>query len=239
MADVLAVENLSVAVEGRALLDSVTFSVPPGECLAIIGPNGAGKTVLMRALLGQMAHTGAVRWAPGVRLGYVPQKIDADRKLPIHLGNLLAARAALLGAPAAERAAVIEHVGLEARALATPVGRLSGGQFQRGLLAFALLGHPNVLLLDEPTASMDQPGEERIFELIHRFQQDGLTILLNSHELSVVFGYANRVLCLNRSVVCVGPPREVMTPAALEQLYGAPARFYHTEHQPPGHPTHA
>ncbi|HVA62447.1 MAG TPA: metal ABC transporter ATP-binding protein [Terriglobales bacterium] len=231
MAEVLAVTALKVVADGRTLVGEVSFSVEAGECLAIIGPNGAGKTVLLRALLGLMPYSGEIRWAPGTRLGYVPQKIEADRRLPIHFGNLLAAKAALIGASQAEREAVIEEVGLDARLLATPVGKLSGGQFQRALLAFALLGRPQVLLLDEPTASIDQPGEERMYELIHRLQQGGLTVILISHELSVVYGYANRVLCLNRTALCIGPPREIMTPEALEQLYGAPARFYHTEHE--------
>lgn len=90
----------------------------------------------------------------------------------------------------------------------TPVGHLSGGQFQRGLIAFALIGQPSVLLLDEPTASIDEPGEEHIYELIHRLQdQYGLASIMVSHDLSFVFRYATKVLCLNRGIICVGTPQ--------------------------------
>jgi zinc transport system ATP-binding protein len=111
--------------------------------------------------------------------------------------------------------------------LETPVGHLSGGQFQRGLIGFALIGNPNVLLLDEPTASIDESGEEHIYELIHRLQdQFKLAVITVSHDLSFVYRYATKVLCLNRRSVCMGTPREALTPEVLEQLHGPSHGYY-------------
>ena len=110
---------------------------------------------------------------------------------------------------------------------ARPIGALSGGQFQRLLLAVALLGRPDVLLFDEPTAGVDAPGQEQLYEMIRRVQRErGLTLLLISHELSVVYRHAANVLCLSRERPCFGPPAEVLTPGAIEQLYGAPLGFH-------------
>ena len=110
----------------------------------------------------------------------------------------------------------MELVGLARDVVARPIGAMSGGQFQRLLVAFALVGKPNVLLLDEPTAGVDEPGEERLNELVHRLQhEEALTVLLISHELSVVYRYADNVLCLGGGDACFGPPREVLTPDVL------------------------
>jgi len=115
--------------------------------------------------------------------------------------------------------------------LETPVGHLSGGQFQRGLIGFALIGEPNVLLLDEPTASVDEPGEEHIYELIHRLQEErNLASIMVSHDLSFVFRYATTVLCLNRQQVCFGAPRETLSHDMLEKLYGESVGFYDHDH---------
>ena len=118
-------------------------------------------------------------------------------------------------------------VGLPLSSAREPIGTLSGGQFQRLLLAFALVARPNVLLFDEPTAGVDQLGEEGLYETIHRLQsQQGLTLLLISHELTIVYRYASAVLCLGRGRPCFGPPDEVLTSEIMAQAYGAPVRFH-------------
>jgi zinc transport system ATP-binding protein len=118
-------------------------------------------------------------------------------------------------------------VGVSRDAAEQPIGTLSGGQFQRLLVAFALVGDPNVLLLDEPTAGVDEAGQERLNELVRRLQADeGLSVLFISHELSVVYQYADNVLCLSPERVCIGPPQAVLTPDLLRELYGTPIGYH-------------
>jgi zinc transport system ATP-binding protein len=181
----------------------------------------------LKALLNLLPYAGEIRWAPNVRLGYVPQKVAADRQLPLRVRDLLAAKAQVLKLRSQSVDAVADTVGLTADVLSTSIGTISGGQFQKALIAFALLGAPNVLLFDEPTASLDELAEERIYDLVERLQREqGLTVLLVSHDLSIVFRAANKVLCLSKDIVCFGPPREVLTPAALEAMYSAPPKYY-------------
>jgi zinc transport system ATP-binding protein len=108
-----------------------------------------------------------------------------------------------------------------------PIGALSGGQFQRLLVAAALLGHPTVLILDEPTAGVDEPGQDTLNHTIERLREErGLTILFISHDLSVVYRYATNVLCLSHGFACFGPPTQILTPERLQELYGAPLTYH-------------
>ena len=121
-------------------------------------------------------------------------------------------------------------MGLDRRVLRKSLGELSGGETQRVLIASALLEKPDVLLLDEPTAAVDAGFEETVYALLHRVQMEsGAALLLISHDLSVVYRYAQRVLCLNKTVVCQGAPMDALNPQALATLYGE-SSFYHHEH---------
>jgi len=228
----LSVTNLEVKFGSRVILHGLSLEVPAAECLAIIGPNGSGKTVFLKAMLGLVPYSGEIRWDAGARLGYVPQKVAADLHLPLTCRDLLEAKARYLKRPGVEIEAVAREAELTAELLDTNLGYLSGGQFQKALIAFALLGQPNVLLFDEPTASLDELSEERVYELLHSLQeQSGMTLVLVSHDLSVVYRYADMVLCLSKGQPCMGPPKEILTPAMLEELYAAPSRYYrHQEH---------
>ena len=229
----LAVEHLSVSFGRTQVIRDLTFSVPQGATLAVIGPNGSGKTVLFKALIGSVPYDGSVRWAPGTRIGYIPQKLDIERDLPLTGQDLLRAKATVAGAPAGDAARVIALVKLSRELVTQPIGTLSGGQFQRLLLAFALLGRPNVLLFDEPTAGVDEPAEEGLYDMIRRVQEEErLTLLLISHELSLVYRYATNVLCLSTGRPALsGPPLEILTPARLQEVYGTPLSFHlHEEH---------
>jgi zinc transport system ATP-binding protein len=230
----LEVDHLSVTLEGTPIFRDVSFGVRQGETLAIIGPNGAGKTVLLRALIGALPHTGTVRWASGTRLGYVPQKLDIDRDLPITGHDLLRARLRIAQAARADVDEAIRRVDLSATILGEAIGNLSGGQFQRLLVAFALIGKPDVLLLDEPGAGVDAPGQEALNAVLRRLQHEHhVTILLISHDLSVVYQNASTVLCLSRHQAWAGPPTRALTPHRLEELYGSPISFH--SHHGPGH----
>ena len=229
--NLLTVEHLSIHLEDRSVVEDLSFELAAGERLSILGPNGAGKTVLLKALLNLLPFRGEVRWSNDVRIGYVPQKIDADTHLPLTFTDLFRAKCKTLQIAFDEVADIAHRVGLTSQILKTPVGHLSGGQFQRGLIGFALIGSPNVLLMDEPTASVDEPGEEHIYELINRLQkQHNLATIMVSHDLSFVFRYATKVLCLNRLQVCFGSPTEALSSEVLTKLYGESVGFYDHHH---------
>jgi zinc transport system ATP-binding protein len=227
MEAILDVKNLSVSFGDHIALNNVSFELGRAEALAVIGPNGSGKTVLLKSLLGLQPYHGKISWDTDARLAYVPQKIDADRHLPISLQNLLEAKADIQKLSSHDIRSVTKQLGLTADLLKTPVGHLSGGQFQKAQLAFALLGNPNVLLFDEPTASLDELSEEHIYELLEVLRRErGMTIILVSHDLSIIPKVANRVLCLNKNMVCYGTPREVLTTETFATLFPSEHRFY-------------
>jgi len=223
----LSVRDLGVAFGNHVVLRELSFEVFSGDCLAVIGPNGSGKTVLLKALQHLIPYEGEIHWSQEARVGYVPQSVAADRQLPLRVGELLSAKARFLQIGDQEMEQVSSELKLSPEFLSAGIGTLSGGQFQKVLIAFAMLGGPNVLLFDEPTASLDELSQERIYELVHELQtQRGITAILVSHDLSIVYRYASQVLCLSKGKTCMGPPKEVMTPQMLEELYGAPSKFY-------------
>lgn len=231
MTPILSVRDLTIKFGSRTVIQHLNFEVDPGDNLAIIGPNGAGKTVLLHALLNLLSYEGVIQWSPDAKLGYVPQKIAADRQLPLHVIDLLAAKARLLKLPAQNVRLISDRVGLSPELLETSIGILSGGEFQKALIAFALLGDPNVLLFDEPTASLDELAEEHIYELLRDLQRERhLTILLVSQDLSVVYQSATKVLCISKGKPCFGPPRDILTPETLQAVYSAPLKFYQHRH---------
>jgi ABC-type Mn/Zn transport systems, ATPase component len=228
---IVRVQNLSVTLDRRTILHDVSFDIFEGECLAVIGPNGCGKTILLKSLLGILPHEGTVAWRDGVTIGYVPQKIEADRSVPLDVRNLLESKAAVIGCPRGAVAESAARVGLSADLLATQIGRLSGGQFQRALIAFALLGDPDIVFFDEPTASIDEPGEEEIYDLIERLRRDlGLTAVIVSHDVSFVSRHATRVLCVSRAGRCFGPPHGAMTADVFAELFGTQSVYQHVGH---------
>lgn len=230
---ILEVKNLNVVLEGQKILKNLDFTIANDDFIAIIGPNGAGKTVLFRTLLGFLPYTGSVVWSPNLTMGYVPQKINLDKDLPLTTLEFLKfkekkeseIRKALIQVGFAEN---IPHEGhLLNHVLKRKIGILSGGELQRVLIAWALLGHPNVLLFDEPTAGIDIGAEESVYDLLKKLKdRENLTIFIISHELQIVYKYATKVICLNKENVCFGPPEKVLSSETLNKLFGGEIGIY-------------
>ncbi len=232
---VLDVQNLSVSFDSNRVLDNLSFSIRKGEVVAIVGPNGAGKSVLFRTLMGLVPHLGKMTWAQGLKISYVPQKLIIEKSFPITVKDFLQLKSKNYG----HTLSTLESVGLTSEhndkshldhLLNQRMGWLSGGQFQRVLIAWAILDNPDVLLFDEPTAGIDVGGEETIYNLLKNLNNKrNLTILIISHDLNVVYEYANNVLYLNKEKTCFGPPSNVLDPQALAKLYGDKTKFYKHE----------
>jgi zinc transport system ATP-binding protein len=224
----LKVENLSVELEGHPILQDLSFEVERGEKMMIVGPNGAGKTTLFRALMGFIPYEGSVVWKEGVQLGFVPQSVEVNRKFPLAVHELFSlGRKRVREVDVREALTLVSAEGLYQRTVAS----LSGGEFQRVLIAFALAQKPDVLLFDEPTSDIDIGGQGTIYQRLEQIaDEQSLTMLMISHDLSVVFRYATKVLCLNRGFQCQGKPREILTPDRLQELYGTGVSFYQHMH---------
>ena len=231
---ILEVKDCSVVLDGETLLSRVSFSLHRGEALAVIGPNGAGKSLLFKALLGLVPFSGTVVWHPGLRIGYVPQKFPVDRAVPLTVSEFFLLKCRRFWHPDQTFLNHLSHalslVGLSQEVLNRPVGELSGGQLQRLLIGWAMLDHPEVILFDEPTAGIDVGFEENVYHLLQRLQKErSTTILLISHEMNIVYRYADQVLCLNREVLCHGKPREVLNQEDLTKLFGGGSFYEHHE----------
>jgi len=218
MQPLIEARGITVRFSGEVVLEHVDLSIAPAEIVTIVGPNGSGKSTLLRALLGVVpVSSGVVRHRDGLRIGYVPQKLSIDETLPLSAARFLSlperqGRAAITR--------VLERVGatgLENRQL----GSLSGGQLQRVMLARALLAGPDLLILDEPTQGLDQPGMAQFYQLIAQLRQEiGCAVLLVSHDLHVVMSASDRVICLNGHVCCEGAPRVVSAAPEYRALFG-------------------
>ena len=224
---ILRVENLNVRLNGENVLTDLSFDVYDGEVLAILGPNGAGKTTLLKALLGIVPYEGIVRWRESVKVGYVPQRLPFIKDLPLSVKEFFQ----LVNASKDETVEILKSIGLGEEILGKKIGGLSSGQFQRILIGWALASNPNVLLFDEPLAGIDIGGQESVYNLLEKLKWErNLTILFVTHELSVVYRLADRVLCLNKRMLCTGAPREMLTPEAISNLYASPVKFYQHKH---------
>ena len=228
-------ENLSVHLRRRQILENISLCVHSGEIVTIIGPNGSGKSTLFKTMIGAVSCvSGVIKKKPMLRIGYVPQKLHIDEALPITVKrfmNLPSRHSDLVIEEALESAGAS---GLESAQLMA----LSGGQFQRVLLARALLGKPELLLLDEATQGLDHKGSAEFYRQISRVRDKlGCGIVMISHELHVVMRQTDRVICLNGSICCQGKPETVSGSPEYYALFGLDreneaALYMHRPHTP-------
>jgi ABC-type Mn2+/Zn2+ transport system ATPase subunit len=225
----LKVEDLNVAFNSVDVIKDLSFEVKEGEVLVILGPNGAGKTTLLRALLGLIPYTGKIVWASEDISYLPPQELLERRGLPpLSIEEFFRFKDVSME----QILKIFEGVGLDPSLLKRGYGTLSTGQFQRMIIAWALVDEPSVLLFDEPTSGVDIGGQETIYSLLHRFWKErNLTILLVTHDLNVVWEHAETVLCMNKEKLCYGPPRTVLTPEELEKIYGSGIKYYEHTHR--------
>ncbi len=217
----LSARDIWLSRGGKNILEGVDLDIVPGEIVTLIGPNGAGKTTLVRVMLGLMApDRGQVERSPGLVVGYVPQRFDVDRAIPMTVARFLR-----LSGPVTQNRmdAVLREVGASGLA-GQQLVNLSGGEFQRVVLARALVRDPALLVLDEPVRGVDYVGEAELYGLIGRLRSErGLGVLLVSHDLHVVMAQSDRVICVNRHVCCSGVPDVVARDPNYERLFGAQA----------------
>ena len=226
---ILEVKNLSVELGGVKVLDNIGFEINKGDVLAIIGPNGAGKTILLRSLLGLTDYSGEINWQKNIKIGYVPQRMDIETDIPLTVEEFFYLHNSKTDKTKIKNA--LKLVQLNEKILKSGLGEISVGQRQRILVAWAALGNPDILLFDEPTADIDISGQESIYKMIYDLQNSGMAIILVSHDLNIVYRYAEKVLCLNRKNICFGEPKEILTSDQLQKLYGGEKGFYAHKHQ--------
>jgi len=221
--------HLSCAYGDNIVVNDVTFNVERGEFVGIVGPSGSGKTTLLRAILGMVKPIhGEVATVKGTRLGYVPQVESVDWNFPVTVLEVMvmtrSSRRLFPRITATERRAALET--LERLGLGGLANRhireLSGGQQQRVFVARALFHDPDLLVLDEPTSGVDVRTRHEVLHLLADLHEQGISVLLTTHDLNGLAAHLPRLVCLNREVIADGSPREVLVPDVLERLYGAP-----------------
>lgn len=238
----LQVSDLSVNIGNNQILKSIDFSLSPGEIVTIVGPNGSGKSTFLRTLIGALvASSGTIKRKPNMRIGYIPQKLAVEQTLPIHVRRFLSLPIRVSREQTRAALAEVGALGLEKMQMTD----LSGGQLQRVLLARALLNKPEVLMLDEATQGLDQPGAANFYRLIEDVRsRHGCAVLMVSHDLHVVMSASDRVICLNGHICCQGRPQQVASAPEYRALFGSGTRgalaLYRHDHtqNPDGHNGH-
>ena len=214
----LQTQNLSLLVGERKLLSNISLTVSKGEIVTVIGPNGAGKTTLLRVLLGLIpANSGSIFKKPKLRIGYLPQKVSVDPILPLSVSRIMNLTGNFSSLQIEN---ALEETGVDSLKN-KPVFQLSGGEFQRVMLARALLRSPELLVLDEPVQGVDYMGESELYNLIGKLRKShGCGVLMVSHDLHVVMASTDRVLCLNQHICCEGQPEDVSRHPEYLRLFG-------------------
>src|SRR5688500_2067995 len=231
MAELVSFANATLGYGRRVVLSDLSFNLVEGDFLGMVGPNGAGKTTILRAILGTLKPLrGTVTHTPNIRFGYVPQRDQVDYNFPLTVVDVVLMgrydRIGLGRRPGAHdrdlACRALDHVGIEELA-DQPLSMLSGGQKQRTLIARALVGEPNVLVLDEPTSGMDLVSTTQILGLVRELHdRNNLTVLMVSHALNEVANYVERIALVINEGFRIGPTAEIMSPSVLSEIYGIP-----------------
>jgi len=229
----IRLENVSKSYHKNLVLENVSFSVNRGETVTLIGPNGAGKSTLMKISLGILdASSGEVYREKSISIGYMPQKVMIDEVLPLSVRDFLYLRP---NTTYNDVEKALEIVRLS-RLSDQPVQSASGGEMQRILLARAILGSPDLLVLDEPVQGIDIMGQQEIYGLIAKIRDEtGCGVLMISHDLHLVMASTNQVLCLNRHICCSGSPEFVKENPEYHAMMGRPMEgvaIYTHDHAP-------
>jgi len=231
MSALVTFDRVALGYGRRTILSDLTFAVTEGDFLGLVGPNGAGKTTVLRAILGTLRpQSGTLVRSPDLRFGYVPQRDQVDYNFPLKVLDVVLMgrydRIGLARRPGKDdrdRAiAALAHVGI-AELAGRQLKDLSGGQKQRTLIARALVGEPNVLVLDEPTNGMDLVSTTQILGLVRELhERDNLTVIMVSHALNEVANYVERIALVVEGAFRIGSVDEIMTVPVLSEMYGIP-----------------
>jgi ABC-type Mn2+/Zn2+ transport system ATPase subunit len=226
--DILKVENLSVSYGKEQVLKNIDFSVKEKDVFIILGPNGSGKSTLLKAILNLIPYEGKISWTTK-NISFLPSQEFLTRK---NLPPLSIKEFFHFKTNSEDKIIkILKEVGLDKSILKKQFNELSTGQFQRMTIAWSLVGKPKILIFDEPTSGIDISGEETIYTVLHKFWEKwGLTIILVTHDLNVVWEHSNNVLCLNKKITCMGKPQHVLTPENLKKIYGTGVKFYKHRH---------
>ena len=215
--NLIEAQNLSVTLGGKRILRGVNFQISAGEIVTIVGPNGSGKSTLLKALIGAVKSEGTIQHQPKLRIGYVPQKLHIDGNLPLSVARFMNLPKAQSNAAIDDALELADASDLKSLQMTA----LSGGQFQRVLLARAILDKPEILILDEATQGLDQAGSANFYNRLDELREKlNCAVLMVSHELHVVMAASDRVICLNGHVCCQGAPAQVATAPEYRALFG-------------------
>jgi zinc transport system ATP-binding protein len=215
---IIDINNLKFVRDQRVILDNIKFSLHHNEIVTIVGPNGAGKSSLIKIILGLVQPTsGSIKVSPNLRIGYMPQRIDINRLMPISVARFLRLAVHARADKIAHYAELLNITHL----LSSQVLQLSGGEFQRVLLVRALLNDPTLLILDEPTQAVDIHGQIELYKIITTLRETlQIAVLMISHDLHLVMSGTEKVICLNKHICCSGKPDNIITNPEFIRMFG-------------------